>query len=744
MDHLLHSLNDQQRAAVTAGEGPVLVLAGPGSGKTRVLTHRIAWLVGERGVAPWHIMAVTFTNKAAREMRNRTEALLGGRLRGLTLGTFHAICVRILRREAQHIGIDPSFTIFDDADRLSVIRQALKDLNLNDKQYRPQSMRSLISRAKNELIPPERYEARTYWEEIAGRVYRRYQEIMQANNALDFDDLLMQAVVLFRQEPAVLERYQERYRHILVDEFQDTNSAQYELVKLLSGRWRNLFVVGDEDQSIYRFRGADYRNIQRFRQDFPEAQVCLLEKNYRSTQIILDAANAVIAHNLHRTPKRLHTDRKEGPYITVYEAYNESDEAAYVVEQIRRLVGEGKLRLGDCAVMYRTNAQSRALEDAFVNAGMPYRLVGATRFYERREIKDLLAYLRLVYNPDDDVSLGRIINVPPRGIGQKTVAKLAAWAQEMGVSQVAALRRMRESGRGPFASRAHKALLRFLDLLEGWIAARRELTPAQLLDRVLQESGYVDYIRDGTEEGEERWANVQELRNVASQYDEFVPDVNDVLPAEDEEPDALGAFLQEVALVSDVDALPEEANAPTLLTLHMAKGLEFGAVFITGLEEGLLPHSRSLDDPEEMEEERRLFYVGITRAKEYLFLTHAFRRRVYGSDEVSQRSRFLDDIPISLVEGRNVRERQAAARAALRRETSWASVSQAVEPDEAQEPRPPQFSPGDRVRHKLFGEGVVVSSLVTGGDEEVTVAFDGRGVKKLLASFARLERLPRR
>ncbi|MCD6291508.1 MAG: UvrD-helicase domain-containing protein [Anaerolineae bacterium] len=743
MDNLLASLNEQQRIAVTTEDGPVLVLAGPGSGKTRVLTHRIAWLVGKRGVAPWHIMAVTFTNKAAREMRGRVEGLLGGSLRGLTLGTFHAVCVRILRREAQYIGLDPRFTIFDDADRLSVIRQALKDLALDDKRFRPQSIRTLISRAKNELISPEKYEAHTYWEEVAGRVYRRYQEIMEANNALDFDDLLMQAVILFRREPAVLERYQERYEHILVDEFQDTNSAQYELVKLLSALWRNLFVVGDEDQSIYRFRGADYRNVQRFRQDFPDARVILLERNYRSTQIILDAANAVISRNLHRVPKQLHTDRKEGPSITVYEAYDEADEANYVVGQIRRLTEEGSLRLGDCAVMYRTNAQSRALEDAFVAAGMPYRLVGATRFYERREIKDLLAYLRLIYNPDDDVSLGRIVNVPPRRIGQKTMLTLAAWAQEMGVSQVAALRRLREES-GPFTSRARRSLLRFLDLLEGWVAARRELTPSQLLDRVLQESGYADYVRDGTEEGEERWANIQELRNVASQYDEFVPEVNDVLPAEDDEPDALGLFLQEVALVSDVDALPEETDAPTLLTLHMAKGLEFGAVFITGLEEGLLPHARSLDDPEEMEEERRLFYVGITRAKEYLFLTHAFRRRVYGSDEVSDRSRFLDDIPASLVEGRNAWARQAAARAALRRETTWTSPSQTVEPDEPQETIEPRFSPGDRVRHKLFGEGVVVSSQVTGDDEEVTVAFDGRGVKKLLASFARLEKLPRR
>ncbi len=733
MSDLLVGLNEQQRAAVTADDGPVLVLAGPGSGKTRVLTHRIAWLVAERHVAPWQIMAVTFTNKAAREMRVRTEQLLGNDLRGLALGTFHAICVRILRREAHHIGLDPHFTIFDDSDRLSAIRQAIKDLNLDEKRYRPQSLRVYISQAKNELLPAEECTPRSYWEEVAKRVYQRYQELIQANNGLDFDDLLMQAVLLLRKVPEVRIRYQERYWHLLVDEFQDTNSAQYELVKLLSERWRNPFVVGDEDQSIYRFRGADYRNLQRFRRDFPDHQLFLLEKNYRSTQIILDAANAVIARNQHRTPKHLHSDCKEGPRITIYEAYNESDEASYVVGQIRQLTESGELQPGDCAVMYRVNAQSRALEDAFIAAGMPYRLVGATRFYDRREIKDLLAYLRLVYNPDDDFSLARIINVPRRGIGRKTLELLAAWARELGVSQVEALRRLRAGENSPLSGRAQTALLRFLELLESWVAVRGELTPAQLLDRILQESGYADYVRDGTEEGEERWANVQELRNVAAQYDELMP-APDQMPAEGaDEAEALGLFLQEVALVSDVDTLPETSDAPTLLTLHMAKGLEFQAVFITGLEDGLLPHSRSLEDPEEMEEERRLFYVGITRAKRYLFLTYAFHRYVYGSDGPCQRSRFLDDIPANLVQGEAALARQMA----LHRETAWAATEAAA----ATASLLPQFKPGDRVEHKLFGAGVVVSSKVTGDDEEVTVAFDGRGVKRLLASFARLKKL---
>jgi DNA helicase-2/ATP-dependent DNA helicase PcrA len=505
--------------------------------------------------------------------------------------------------------------------------------------------------------------------------------------------------------------------------------------------------------SIYRFRGADYRNVHRFRQDFPGCKVVLLEKNYRSTQVILDAANAVIAHNLHRTPKKLHTDRSSGPSITLYEAYNESDEANYVVGQIRLLTESGQIASGGCAVMYRTNAQSRALEDAFVAAGMPYRLVGATRFYERREVKDILAYLRLIHNPNDDISLARVINVPTRGIGAQTVTALDTWAGENGMSYLAALRRLRAGESSPFSSRAHGPLLRFLELVDGWITVRQQLTPAQLLDRVLDQSGYGKSVRDGTEEGEDRWANVQELRNVASQYNDFQSD------GEDGNLAALGAFLQEVALVADVDALTEETTAPTLLTLHTAKGLEFSIVFITGLEEGLLPHARSLDDPDQMEEERRLLYVGITRAKDHLFLTHAFRRRVYASDEAATRSRFLDDIPNSLIQGRNVRERQDAARAAVRRETTWASDSQplatgkgksvAWSPGQKAAPTPPaptrarapQFAPGNRVRHALFGEGVVVSVTLAGDDEEVTVAFAGRGVKKLLASFARLEKM---
>ncbi len=435
-EDILTGLNPAQREAVTTVKGPVLVLAGPGSGKTRVLAHRVAYLLRAAGASPRSIIAVTFTNKAAGEMRDRVNRLLGQAVptssgwRGLTIGTFHSICARILRQDAAAAGINPNYVIFDEGEQLTAVRQTLRNLRLDDKLYRPEAMRAAISRAKNELIKAEEYEANTYWAEVTRRVYVRYEEILKANGALDFDDLLTRTTHLFREQPQVLGHYQERYEHILVDEFQDTNTAQYELVQLLAGLHHKVFCVGDEDQSIYGFRGADYRNVQRFREDFPEAKVILLEQNYRSTQTILDLANAVIARNVHRTPKRLHTSRGQGPHVTVHEAYDESDEARYVASTIQHLVAQGRARLGDCAIMYRTNAQSRPLEDAFVARGMPYQLVGGTRFYQRKEIKDALAYLRIVHNPADNISLTRVINVPPRAIGEKTVASLASWCDQ--------------------------------------------------------------------------------------------------------------------------------------------------------------------------------------------------------------------------------------------------------------------------------------------------------------------------
>jgi DNA helicase-2/ATP-dependent DNA helicase PcrA len=731
---LLDGLNNQQQKAVTASDGPVLVLAGPGSGKTRVLTHRVAWLVQELDVAPWRIVAVTFTNKAAREMRERLERILGpSRCRGLTLGTFHATCARILRREADPAGISRNYAILDSDDQLRLIKQAIRDLNLDDKRYRPQAVHGAISRAKNELIPPEAYSTGSYYGEIVKRVYERYQALLVANSGLDFDDLLMYTVQLFDQHPDVLATYQERYRHVLVDEFQDTNQAQYALLRQLSGRYHNLFCVADEDQSIYAWRGADYRNIRRLRDGHPDLMTVLLEQNYRSTQTILDAARAVIRHNPDRTDKSLFTQRGTGVPIVVHEAYDQDEEARFVVDTIAQLVAQESVRPGDCAVMYRTNAQSRAFEDAFIRAGLPYKLVGATRFYARREVKDLIAFLRLIHNPSEGVSMARVINIPPRAIGRKTLAVLedAARTRSISIYEVLKAIQLPEEDGPALGTRAQRALAAFLGMLEGWIAARAELTVVQLIDRALEDTNYADYLRDGTEEGEERWANVLELRNVAGEYADLT----------------LTDFLSDVALVSDVDSLGDEVNAPTLLTLHSAKGLEFPVVFITGLEEGMLPHSRSLDDPDQMAEERRLSYVGLTRAEDRLFLTYAFVRTRYGDSEPSVPSRFLEDIPAKLLSG----SWRRAQRSAARRATTWQPAAERTHSAAAAPPRAARAEPrksvqlcfhaGQRVRHASFGEGLVVESRADRGDEMVTVIFEEAGLKRLMASIARLDKL---
>jgi DNA helicase-2/ATP-dependent DNA helicase PcrA len=746
----LADLNSAQREAVEAVEGPVLVLAGPGSGKTRVLTYRVAYLVREYRVPPWQIMAVTFTNKAAREMKERLYRLLGEQFRRLTIGTFHAICARILRREAETVGISPQYVIYDGSDQVSLARQAIRDLNLDEKLYRPRAMLHRISSAKNELILPDELQARTYRDEVAKRVYERYQALLAQNNALDFDDLLVKAVHLFRENTEARAQYQRRYPFVLVDEWQDTNMAQYELVKLLAGERANLFVVGDEDQSIYRFRGADYRNVARFREDYPEAQVILLERNYRSTQTILDVANAVISRNLHRHPKRLFTEKDGGPRIRLVEAYDEQEEGDIIVSEILRLVGRDDAQLGDCAIMYRTNAQSRPIEDAFVRRGLPYRLVGATRFYERQEIKDVLAYLRLLHNPYDGIGLSRIINLPPRGIGAKTYGRLVQWADQMGVPVFAALQMLKEADTEettiefPFRTRGSRVLNEFTQLIEELSRATQELNLLELLDLVLERSGYAHHVRDGSEEGQARWENILELRTVARDYAG--------LPVET----ALTTFLEEVALVSDVDNLDEQIDAPILLTLHAAKGLEFPVVFVAGMEEGLFPHSRSMDDPEQMEEERRLCYVGVTRAKERLYLLYTFSRTLYGETEVREPSRFLADVPPQLVEGR--KKRRGTTPAARQQDLGLgpgryrgtgqgrvAAFSPGRREESAQahgqQSAAPRFQTGDKVKHQVFGQGIVVESKPVAGDEQVTVAFAGVGLKRLMASMAPMEKV---
>ncbi len=730
--NLLDGLNPPQRQAVTAGPGPTLILAGPGSGKTRVLTHRIAHLVGQLGVPPHKIMAVTFTNKAAKEMKTRVEVLLEGQLRGLSIGTFHSICARFLRREAgpaNGVPVTADFVIFDESDQQALVKQVVKELNLNDKQYSPQKLLNKISAAKNELIGPEEYAASTYFAEITKRVYVRYQQLLAANNALDFDDLLMGVVRLFDAHPEVLAKYQRTYDHVLVDEFQDTNTAQYALLRQLAKVHCSLYAVGDPDQSVYRWRGADYRNVRRFQEDYPDALTILLEQNYRSTQVILDAAMAVIDRHPGRTRKRLFTQRKGGVDLFAYEAYNEEEEAQFVVETIAELTRTGACEPGDCAIMYRTNAQSRAVEEAFLRAGLPYKLVGAQRFYGRKEIKDVLAYLRLIHNPADSVSLLRVINTPPRGAGAKTLEQLQAAASASGFAPADVLCDLGENGSKSqfaqtFVGKAGAALANFGRLLHHWHIARNELSVAQLIDLVLDRTGYKEYIDDGTDEGEERWENVLELRGVAAEYEDAT----------------LTDFLQEVALVSDQDTLAEEGKAPTLLTLHAAKGLEFPVVFILGLDEGVLPHQRSFDDPEAMHEERRLMYVGMTRAKDRLYLLRAFRRSLYGDSSLSNPSRFLEDIPDNLLAGNLARKKSNAERM-YEKATTWEATPRrrSFNLSPAHTPEPARHKSGQRVRHVQFGEGIVIETKMSGGEEEVIVAFEDVGLKRLAASIANLE-----
>ncbi len=748
------NLNEAQRRAVQAGDGPILVLAGPGSGKTRVLTHRIAYLIREKQVAPWQLVAVTFTNKAAREMRHRVETLLGGNPSGLTMGTFHATCVRILRRENQSLpGYDSDFVIFDTDDQRQVVKQALRDNNLDDKKFPPNKMLSGIGKAKNELVTPEQYAANNYISEVTKRVYQRYQEILVANNAMDFDDLLLNTVLLFNERQDILQKYQEKYRHVLVDEFQDTNTVQYILLQRLVALHENIFAVGDADQSIYKWRGADFRNINRFRDHYPQAQLILLEQNYRSTQIILDAAKSIIRHNQNRVDKELFTEREGGQLITVREAYNDVEEAELVVSTIEQLMLAG-MDAGGCAVMYRTNAQSRVLEEAFLSVGLNYRLVGATRFYGRREIKDLIAYLRTVHGSSDSVSLARILNTPARGIGKKTQQALFDWSQLIGRPPGKALLSLVNDPdtQHPFNSRALRSLSTFGNLLNDWRKVAEKASVGDLLDTIIEATGFDGYINDGTDEGRDRWANVMELRNLAIEMGDL----------------GLSHFLEQVALVSEVDNLEEDPHAPTLLTLHAAKGLEFPTVFIVGLEEGILPHSRSLDDGEELAEERRLFYVGLTRAKDQVHLSHAFRRTFYGQSEVATPSRFFNEIPAELTEGGSTGRRrretrrqasswqwsQGSAPSSRRRDSRRSDVkgndrqktlpepyngNKASEQQQKSSLAKAEFRTGQNVYHKKFGDGIVIESKLTGNDEEVIVAFTDLGIKKLVASLAKLE-----
>ena len=722
---ILAGLNPAQREAVEAIKGPVLILAGPGSGKTRVITQRIAYLIKECGVSPRHIMAVTFTNKAAKEMTERLSKLVPTAVKQLTMGTFHAICARILRQDGEAAGIDPHFVIYDDDDQVALIKKCLQELNLDPKQNPAAAILNKISFAKSQVIDPQEYmtRARSYFEEVVGRVYERYALMMKQSAALDFDDLLMQTVQLLKNHPEIRTRYQERYLHLLVDEFQDTNMVQYEMIKLLGSKHRNICVVGDPDQSIYSWRSADLRNILGFEKDFSEAKVVLLEQNYRSTKNILDVATSIIEANKERKAKDLWTEKAAGEKAIVVETYNEQEEAQFVVSEVDKLVRKNEFKLGDCAVMYRTNAQSRALEEAFIRYGLPYKLVAGTRFYERKEGKDIIAYLRYIQNPNDGVSLQRIINVPGRGIGQRTLSELNALAKSLNLNESETLQLMAEGKieKTPFNSRIAQSLAGFATMMNEMRAKSREVSLTELFDMVTAKSGYKDFLAND-KDGEERWENILELRTVAKEYGELAP------------PTGLSAFLEGVALVADVDNLDGTTDAVTLITLHQAKGLEFPAVFIVGMEEGVLPHIRSFDDPAQMEEERRLCYVGVTRAKDKVYLVRAFRRNLMGGNLVNEPSRFLKDIPKDLIEttGTMASGEEGIASAV----SSWNKTAVFEPSTEIQE-----FKAGDRVKHARFGEGMVVSCQPIKNDAEAVVAFNGIGVKKLLLSFAKLEKI---
>lgn len=726
MDKLIDILNPQQQKAVAAPSGPTLVLAGPGSGKTRVLTYRIAYLISAMNVPPWNILAVTFTNKAAKQMGERVGQLIGAQADGIWLGTFHSICGRILRREADLLPVNKDFVIFDADDQESLMKEIVRESNLDEKRFRPNSVLAAISTAKNDLISPENFPVSNYYDEQVKRLYTLYQQRLVRNNAMDFDDMLVYTNQILESYPVVRETYGHKFEHILVDEFQDTNYAQYSILQNLARVYNNLYVVGDEDQSIYRWRGADYRNLERFRRDFKGANVILLEQNYRSTQIILDCAMAVINQNTNRTRKKLFTEARVGDKLRLIVAEDDREEAQLVVTDIRDGIRMGR-NPSEFAIMYRTNAQSRILEEAFRREGISYRLVGAQRFYGRKEVRDIIAFLRLIYNPMDEVSLRRVINLPPRGIGEKTIASLTEISNRSGLNMGEVLLDLIHPASPALLElgRNGEKLARFGRLLSQWRALAQSDSLSNLFDRVVLDTEYEAYIRDKSEEGQDRWENVLELRSVAMEY----------------ETRGLQEFLEAMALVADQDTLPETLDAPTMLTLHAAKGLEFERVYIVGLDEMLLPHSRSRDDEEDLAEERRLLYVGITRAKRKLTLTRALRRRsLSGMYEDTVPSRFLKDLPSSLVQEDLYAQPRRSGYNWERETSAWERPSwmrdSRVPMDK---PAKTRYKTGMQVRHATYGRGVVKSSKLEHGDETVEVYFEGHGLKALIASMAKME-----
>ena len=738
---ILTGLNDAQSEAVLYTEGPLLIVAGPGSGKTRVVTHRIAYLARECSVSPYRIAAVTFTNKAAREMRDRIATLQVPDADSVFAGTFHAFCARMLRRFGEGVGLDSNYTIYDSDDQFGLIKQAMKLADVDEKRNHPRAMQGIISGAKSVLMDSVGVARQAqlegdYSKELASRVYHHYEELLGRSNAVDFDDLLMRAVQLLQENLAIREEYQRRYHYLMVDEFQDTNIAQYRLARLLTGPDQNICVVGDPDQSIYSWRNADIRNILSFQKDYPDARVIALEQNYRSTRNILDTASALIANNGMRVPKDLTTVNAAGADVMVHEAYTQDEEADFVGKQVLDLARREHIRPGSCAVMYRINAQSRALEDACLRLGIKYRIIGGIQFYRRREIRDLMAYLCVLHNPQDDVNLARAINTPPRGIGDKTIQDLTRWSlsQRKSVFEaIIAISQAKNDGLpcpAPLAARAYTAVARFGDLLGRLSDLKAKLPMSDLIDLLVKEAGLEAHIRKSDTNPEERMENIQEFVSLAAEYESDSPE------------DDLSAFLERASLVADVDSYEESDDTLTLITLHQSKGLEFPVVFIVGLEEGLLPHSRSMDSNADLEEERRLCYVGITRAKERLYLVRAFQRGMWGRTSATLASRFLEEIPEKLIS--YARSPGAVTVPSSSSRTSFdPSLTTWDRTAVDQEPKGPGYVPevGDTVKHDKFGSGLVVSCEEWGSDYEVSVCFDGGELRRLLLSFARLEKV---
>jgi DNA helicase II / ATP-dependent DNA helicase PcrA len=749
-DRLLNGLNPQQQLAVKTTDGPLLLMAGAGSGKTRVLTHRIGYLMVEKGVNPYNILAITFTNKAAREMRERIQSMMGGAADDIWISTFHSMCVRILRRNIDRLGYSRNFTILDTGDQQSVIKNILKEKNIDPKKYDPRAMLGAISSAKNELIGPEEFSknAGDYYANVVADVYTDYQKRLRKNQALDFDDLIMTTIQLFQRVPEVLEYYQRKFQYIHVDEYQDTNRAQYMLVKFLAARFQNLCVVGDSDQSIYRWRGADIANILSFEKDYPNTSVILLEQNYRSTKKILLAANKVIENNLNRKAKNLWTENAEGNKIVYYRADSEQGEAQFVIGKIQELVRSGNRNLSDIAILYRTNAQSRVIEESFLKSNLEYTIVGGTKFYDRKEIKDILAYLRLISNPDDDISLQRVINVPKRAVGATSVDKIANFAAMHDLSMFQALESLELIGLSP---KAAKGVAEFRDMISNYTNMQDFLSVTELVEEVLEKSGYRDMLKaEKSLESQSRLENLDEFLTVTNSFEESSEDKS------------LIGFLTDLALVADIDKLDEDgqktSEAVTLMTLHSAKGLEFPVVFLIGMEEGVFPHSRSLMEEAEMEEERRLAYVGITRAEEELFITNAQMRTLFGRTNMNPESRFIKEIPEELVENANeaIRQKAASRQASpfggASRGSSYGSSRGQTTPfgtprqQRAAVTRPAAASTGgdelawkvgDKAQHGKWGVGTVVSVKGSGEGTELDIAFPSpTGIKRLLAKFA--------